>query len=78
METIKAKRTGEITLQESNSKHGYGYKTAMVDFTVNGKKATMVIRDGWKNSELLNWHFITGDQLIDSTAKIQRSINERR
>jgi len=46
------------------------YKHVAVDFEVRGKKATMIIKDGWNEPELLEWRFITGDHLIDSTAKI--------
>lgn len=70
METIKAKRTGEITLQEQTSNSRSVYKEVLVDFEVKGKKATMIIKDGWDEPKLVNWHFITGDHLIDSTAKI--------
>ena len=67
METIKAKKTSEMMLVESKRS---SYKHVAVDFEVRGKKATMIIKDGWNEPELLEWHFITGDHLIDSTAKI--------
>jgi hypothetical protein len=70
METIKAKKTSEMSLVEAK-----GYRQVAVDFEVKNKKATMIIKDGWHGPELLEWHFITGDHLIDSTAKIMKDFS---
>lgn len=70
METIKARRTSEMSLVETK-----GYRQVAVDFEVKNKKATMIIKDGWHGPELLEWRFITGDHLIDSTAKIMKDFS---
>lgn len=67
METIKAKRTSEFGPVEKKDRSGY-YTTA-VDFEIRGKKAAMEIIDGYENPTIVNWHFITGDHLIDATSK---------
>lgn len=74
---MAAKRTGEIVIIETNKRSGY--KTVMVPFEINGKKAEMTLEEKYKSSyeandravKMISWKFITGDKIVDSAAKIQ-------
>lgn len=74
--TMAAKRVGGFVLVEQQRKGGY--KQATVEFTINDKKAEMVVEEKYKSqsdpadrsARMVKWHFVTGDKLVDSTAKI--------
>lgn len=66
MKTIVAKRTGEFKLKATSC-----YKRVTVNFEIDGKNAEMEIVESFKDARLVDWHFVTGDAIIDSIAKIQ-------
>lgn len=74
--TMAAKRTSSLIRVENPNKKS-GYKMVTVAFTINGKAAEMTITEQYKSSytpnergaKMIDWHFVTGDKMIDDTAK---------
>ena len=72
MEKTIVKRTGEFrVIEETNKRFSYAQITANCE--IYNKKAEMTFKDAWdhENVGTLNWRFITGDEVVDSQAKVQ-------
>lgn len=72
MNTTTAKRTGEFKLVVKDEKaRRSSYPEVTVEAEIYGKKAEMTFQEGWDTVKMMEWHFVTGDAVIDSAAKIQ-------
>ena len=73
--TITVKRIGEFNVIENPNKRS-GYKMVTVGCTINGKKAEMIIEEQYKYNptdkaaKMKSWKFISGDVVVDATAKV--------
>lgn len=72
MNATTVKRTGEFKLLVKDEKsRRSSYPEATVEVEIYGKNAEMTFQEGWETVKLMEWHFVTGDAVIDSAAKIQ-------
>jgi len=77
--TIAVKRIGEFSVIENPNKRS-GYKMVKTGCTINGKNAEMVIEEQYKSTyepkptdkaaKMTSWKFISGDTVVDATAKV--------